>query len=451
SCTLNVAFSPVAGAVGPRSATLNVAHTSLGSPTTVALAGTALPAIPATPTATPAPGTFITPQQVTLAATSPGTIHFTTNGSPATIASPTASGPITLGAGTTTTIRAVTTDALGTVGNEATFVYTIASVSGIATDRPFFNMATSSNLLVVSGTSVNAPAITVTLDDANPGTPAVTVAATIAGPPSGQTWAAGFAPGQVAGLNDGPLVATVSVGTAVAGTASLVKDLVAPAAPTSSLAAGTYQDGQFLTLNDADATAVIRMTTNGSPAAADSPTYTKATSVSVPSTMTVSAIAVDPAGNASPVSNFAYTIIFGTRVAPLSRALGSAVVAQSTSPSSITLTNTSPAAVTFGSTSMGGTNAADFGVTGGTCTPGATLAANGGSCTVDVAMTPIAPGARSATLNVFDSSPTSPHAVALTGTGIAKVFSISAGPALVDFLKIPTGTSTAEFPVTITN
>jgi hypothetical protein len=449
SCTVNVAFSPAVGAVGPRSATLNVAHTSLGSPTTVALSGSALPAIPATPTGTPAPGTFVGPQQVRLAAASPGTIHFTLDGSPASIASPTATGPISLGVGTTT-IRAVTADALNVVGLEATLTYTVASVSGSTVDRPFFNIANASTPLVVSGSSVNAPAITVSLDDANAVTPAVSAAAVITPVASGQTWAASFSPAQVTGLADGSLVATVRVGTALAGTATLVKDTIAPPAPTASLPSATYQDGQAVTLNDGDLSAAIHIVTNAA-VAADSPIYTRGTSISVNNSLTIRAMAVDPAGNASPASSFAYTIIFGTRVAPASRALGSAVVAQSTAPSSITLTNTSPSDVGFISASLGGANGSDFSVTGGTCTTAVPLAANGGSCTVEVTLTPTAAGARSATLSIADSSPTSSHPVALTGTGIAKVLAISAGPTLVDFLKIPTGTTSAELPVTITN
>ena len=64
------------------------------------------------------------------------------------------------------------------------------------------------------------------------------------------------------------------------------------------------------------------------------------------------------------------------------------------------------------SESFGGTNAADFSITGGTCTP---ILGAGKACSIIVSFTPAVLGTESATLTVSDSpDPLSPYVVALS-------------------------------------
>ena len=80
------------------------------------------------------------------------------------------------------------------------------------------------------------------------------------------------------------------------------------------------------------------------------------------------------------------------------------------------MTNLSAFALTVSEGSVTGANAGDFAVTGGTC--GSSVAANS-SCTIAITFTPTAgPNPESASIAVsIGSDPTSPHHIALTGTG----------------------------------
>jgi hypothetical protein len=127
---------------------------------------------------------------------------------------------------------------------------------------------------------------------------------------AGGSWTAAVPAAQLAALKDGQLTVagsyTVPGGTITGTTLSVVKDTVAPGAPSSSPAPGAYESAQSLTLSSNDGTAEIRYTTDGSE---PTPTSNRLTGqLSVTSSRTVKAIAVDPAGNASPVATLDYAI-----------------------------------------------------------------------------------------------------------------------------------------------
>ncbi|MGH8271314.1 MAG: beta strand repeat-containing protein, partial [Gammaproteobacteria bacterium] len=73
------------------------------------------------------------------------------------------------------------------------------------------------------------------------------------------------------------------------------------------------------------------------------------------------------------------------------------------------------------------------------------------SCTIDVAFTPGAAGARTATLQVESNASTSPDGVDLSGTGIAANPEIDVSPASLDFGNWPVGTISTTQSVTVTN
>lgn len=93
---------------------------------------------------------------------------------------------------------------------------------------------------------------------------------------------------------------------------------------------------------------------------------------------------------------------------------GSATIGTPAAAKSVTLTAPG-AAVSIEATTIAG--ASDFTVAGGTC---AGVVPAGGSCTVGLAFTPSAAGARSGTLEIATDARGSPHQVALSGSGTAR-------------------------------
>jgi Chitobiase/beta-hexosaminidase C-terminal domain len=176
------------------------------------------------------------------------------------------------------------------------------------------NIASAGKNLVVSGVSQDAGAVSVSLDDEDPATAPITATAAPSPSTGNQTWSVTIPAGQVSGLTDGTLTAsttfTTLAGPLGGGSLSILKDLSAPAAPTAtpSPAGGPFQTAQSVTLSDADTSAAIHWTNDGSTPSASSPVLAHGAAISVTSSQTIEAVAIDPAGNAGPVATFAYTM-----------------------------------------------------------------------------------------------------------------------------------------------
>jgi hypothetical protein len=173
---------------------------------------------------------------------------------------------------------------------------------------PAINVANVGTDLVLGGTSQDTNTVTVSLTD---GSTTKTRSATPSSTTGGGTWTVTFPHTDVASLNDGTLTATPTFATSTVGTfngqaMSIPKDTVAPGAPTATPGAGTYIGTQSVTLADDDASAVIHWTNNGTTPTGGSPS-SQPINVSAKNT-TIKAIAIDPAGNPSPVASFAYVI-----------------------------------------------------------------------------------------------------------------------------------------------
>ena len=162
--------------------------------------------------------------------------------------------------------------------------------------------------LTLSGGSNDATGVTVTLDDSDPATPAATATAV----PTASSYSVLFNSVQLSGLRDGTLTATSSfvtpAGTIPGTGTSVLKDTVAPSAPTSDTAPGRYAATQRVILSPAatePASSVVRFTTDGS-----TPTGTSVAgrTTDITTSRTLKAIVVDAAGNTSPVASFAYVI-----------------------------------------------------------------------------------------------------------------------------------------------
>lgn len=98
---------------------------------------------------------------------------------------------------------------------------------------------------------------------------------------------------------------------------------------------------------------------------------------------------------------------------PATLALGSSPVGD-TGTKNLTVTNTGANPLFVGSVTSN--NPSEFAATGATTCPPTGLA-HSASCTISIDFTPNATGLRSATLEVFDNTATSPQSVALSGTG----------------------------------
>ena len=162
--------------------------------------------------------------------------------------------------------------------------------------------------LLVSGVSLDATAIDVTLSDGVHSETAVGTPDANTGP---QAWTAEFTAAQLANLSDGTLTAsgsyTVGANPPIAGTTrTFVKDTVAPGAPDATPGGGTFDAPQAVTLFSPDPTAAIHFTANGSTPSALS--VRAPAQLSITSSQTIKAIAVDGVGNSSDVATFGYTI-----------------------------------------------------------------------------------------------------------------------------------------------
>lgn len=128
-------------------------------------------------------------------------------------------------------------------------------------------------------------------------------------------------------------------------------------------------------------------------------------------------------------------------------AFGSVLVGTSSSEQGATITNTGAIPMVLGSGAVTGTGASSFETTVDSCS-GATLDV-GSSCQVTVRFSPSSVGDKMADYTITDNSPTSPHVIALTGTGIALVATLNKTSA--DFGSQVVGTTSGNIGVAVTN
>ncbi|HET7489363.1 MAG TPA: Ig-like domain repeat protein [Acidimicrobiales bacterium] len=115
-------------------------------------------------------------------------------------------------------------------------------------------------------------------------------------------------------------------------------------------------------------------------------------------------------------------------VAPSRVGFPARLVGQPSTDVPVTVVNPGPDTVSVSSAALAGTNTADFAVVGDACS-GTTVAA-GARCAVTVRFTPTDAGARTARLDIADSTPAGLHSTDLGGTGIpgTSVFTLDSEP-----------------------
>jgi hypothetical protein len=204
----------------------------------------------------------------------------------------------------------------GAVGGPAAPCAAPPAINGVTSSdhvfdgTPVVNMANVGTDLGLSGLAQDdATAVRVTISDAG-GANRSSVSATLSSAASGQTWTASIPAADVARLADGSLTAeatfTTPGGTIGGSTLSLRKDTVAPGDPAATPGPGTYRSNQAVSLRSADPSARIHYTVDGTGPTDASPAAPA--QISVTSSLTITAVAVDPAGNASATRSFAYVI-----------------------------------------------------------------------------------------------------------------------------------------------
>jgi len=164
------------------------------------------------------------------------------------------------------------------------------------TASPFFSLA---------GGTYNTPHSLI-LTDTTPGA-AIYYTYTPSGstPTTSSTVYAGAITINVSGIVEAIAIAPGFTQSHVSSKAYVYVALSPAAAPRFSLAGGTYNTPQSLTLTDTTAGAVIHYTTNGTSPTASSTVYTAP--ITIASTETVEAAAIAPGFSLSPVSSKAYT------------------------------------------------------------------------------------------------------------------------------------------------
>ena len=265
----------------------------------------------ATPTFSPAAGTYTSTQNVTIADSTAGaTIYYTTNGATPTTSSTVYAGAIAVSA--TETIEAIAVASGYTNSAVATATYTITPPAATPVFSPAAGTYTAAQSVTLSDATAGAT-IYYTTDGSTPTTASSKYTAAIA-VASTETIKA--------------IAAATGYSSSAVASATYTINIPTTATPTFSPAAGAYTAAQSVTIADATAGAAIYYTTNGSTPTASSTKYTGAITVSA--TETIEAIAVATGDANSAVATATYTISIPTAATPsFSPAAGAYTSAQS--------------------------------------------------------------------------------------------------------------------------
>ncbi len=238
----------------------------------------------ATPTFSPAAGTYSTAQTVTISdSTSGATIYYTTNGSSPTTASPVYSSAITVSS--TETLKALATETGYTNSAVGSAAYTLQVAT--PTFSPAAGTYTSAQSVSISDTTTGATIYYTT--NGNTPTTASSVYSSAIAVSATETLKALATHSGVANSAVGSAVYTIQVAT-----------------PGFSPAAGTYTSPQTVTITDSTSGASIYYTTNGSTPTTASTLYSSAIAVSA--TETLKALATHSGQANSAVASAVYTI-----------------------------------------------------------------------------------------------------------------------------------------------
>lgn len=282
----------------------------------------------APPTFSPAGGTYTSIQTVTLSDTTSGaSIYYTTDGTTPTTASTKYSSPITVS--TTEIVQAI---AVASGYDNSTVAATGYAINLTPAATPTFSESTgtytTTQSIAISDATPGA-VIYYTIDGSTPTTSSAKYSAAISVSStetiSAIAVATGYANSQVA-------TDTITINTA------------GIAAPTFSVAAGTYSSAQSITLSDTSPSTTIYYTVDGSTPTTTSAQYA-GTAIQVAQNETINAIAVGLGGAESTVASAAYVISAATPT--FSPSTSSTYIYNPVQPVSVTISDTSAGATIY--------------------------------------------------------------------------------------------------------
>jgi hypothetical protein len=282
----------------------------------------------ATPTFTPAGGTYDVAQSVVIAdATSGATIYYTTNGSTPTTSSQVYTTPLPIS--TTTTVKAIAGGSGFTTSPVASATYTI--IASAVAAAPTFSPP---------GGSYPA-ALSVSIADVTPGANIYYTTNGATPTPNSTPYTAPISVTTTETI-EAIAVASNYSNSAVTMATYTINSVENPTAtPTSSPVPGTYTSPQTVTLADATTGAVIYYTTDGSTPSTSSATYTAPLPVN--SSTTIKAIAAASGYTTSAVGTFTYTISLPAAATPTFSPAGGTY----SSPQTVTLSDATSGAVIY--------------------------------------------------------------------------------------------------------
>ena len=279
----------------------------------------------ATPTFSPAAGTYTTTQPVTISdSNSSATIYYTTNGTTPTTSSTKYTGAISVSA--TETIKAIAAASGYTNSAVATAAYTIAPVLPTPSFSPAAGTYTTTQPVTISDSNSSAT-IYYTTNGTTPTTSSTKYTGAISVSSTETIEAIAVASGYT--------------NSTVATAAYTITSTTVTATPTFSPTPGTYASAQQVTILDSTSGATIYYTTNGTTPTTSSSKYTAPLNVSA--TQTIKAIAAASGHTNSAVATGAYTITTPTAAMPTFSPAGGTY----TGPQSVTISDSTPGAAIY--------------------------------------------------------------------------------------------------------
>jgi hypothetical protein len=330
-------------------------------------------------------------------------------------------------------VNTTSTASIVTLTNTGTASMTISSISLTGTNASNFARTTTCGSTLAANATCNI-SITFTPSAAGARTASLSTSDNAAGSPqtvaltgTGAAPAASLSPGSLAfGIQPINTTSSANVVTLTnTGNAAMTITSISLTGTNSSNFARTSTCGTTLAAG-ANCTISITFT--------PSTTGSKTASLSIADNASGSPQTVTLTGTGTAVS-----------ITPAGITFASQLINTTSAAQTVTLKNNGTTTLTGIATSITGANSADF---ARTTTCGSTLAA-GVSCSISVTFKPTAGGARSATLGITDSDPTSPQQISLTGTAVSPVASLT--PTSVAFGTQLMNTTSSASTVTLTN
>ncbi len=378
----------------------------------------------ATPTISPAEGTYSSDQSVEITCSTDGsTIHYTTDGSDPAISSAIYAGPISVaGDGTILTIRALAAKS-GMNNSESaasTFIINYDQVS-TPTFAPAEGTYDSDQSVTISCATADVT-IYYTIDGSDPTAASAEYSAAI-GVAGNGTSITIKALAVKAGMDDSTIAS-----------AAYTINYSQVSTPTFSPAAGTFDSDQTVSISCSTAEVTIYYTTNGSDPTISSSEYSGAINVAGHGTnMTIKALAVKAGMTDSTIASGAYTITYNLPEINLkqnttsipsgtgSYDFGDIFDGRSSGPVTFTIENLGTSDLSLSGSpkvSIGGTDSSMFSV--GT-QPSSPIAASGNT-SFTIIFSPTGTGAKTATISIINNdSDENPYAFTLNGNGSGNI------------------------------